>query len=286
MRWAVIGKSGQVGRRLIENLDPSEGRALGHQDLDLAETTQLRGRLERHLDAHRPELVFLPAAYTAVDQAEREVDLCHRVNGEAPGIVAEYCKSREALLVHYSTDYVFNGSGERPWRESDSTDPLNVYGRSKLEGEKAVERAGGRHLIFRTSWVYDSVGKNFVLTMLRLAGEKKALKIVCDQHGTPNAATELARASIRAGQAALRYPSLCGLYHLSASGFTNWFEFAKKIFELRGISPEMQPVSSAEFPTPAKRPANSRLDTSLFASRFGFELKPWPQALAEVLHSS
>jgi dTDP-4-dehydrorhamnose reductase len=273
----VLGAGGQVGRALVEALGP-RAIALGRSDADYSRPTTLPAVLDRF----KPAAVINAAAYTQVDRAESEYDEALRVNGEAPGILAGWCAAHDVPLVHYSTDYVFPGTGFRPWTETDAVGPLNAYGRTKLEGERRVAAAGGQWLIFRTSWVYDAIGRNFFTTMLRLGQERETLSVVADQHGAPTYAPHLAEATLRALERAMaqaEFPS--GIYHLCHGGETTWHGFSEAIFagaryrahNLRVES--VRPIASSEYPTPAKRPLNSRLDTSRALATFGVQLPHW-----------
>ena len=234
-------------------------------------------------------MIVNAAAYTAVDKAESEPEVAATLNARAPGILAEEALRRGALLVHYSTDYVFDGSGQRPWVESDPTGPLGVYGRTKLDGELAIQRSGCRHLIFRTSWVHAAKGKNFAKTILRLAGEREMLSVINDQVGAPTGADLLADVSAHAIRGAMRDPEVLGLYHLVAAGETSWHGYAEFLCESArqaGVALKVrtiEPVPSAAFPTPAKRPLNSRLDTSKLRSTFDLSLPCWQDGVARML---
>jgi dTDP-4-dehydrorhamnose reductase len=273
----LTGTSGQVGSALLETL-PAIGEviAAGRRDLDLCK----KESIAKAVATARPDVIVNAAAYTAVDQAEREEALAMAVNRDGPAILAEEAARRGALLVHFSTDYVFDGEKPSPYVESDATDPLNAYGRSKLAGEQAIQRSGCRHLVFRTSWVYSHSGKNFLLTMLRLAREKKELRVVDDQHGAPTSSRMLADAVPRAISAVLRDSSLGGLYHMSAQGSTTWCGFARAIV---GDRVKVLPISSSEYPTPARRPRNSVLDNSKLEKSFGLRLPSWQAGLERVL---
>jgi dTDP-4-dehydrorhamnose reductase len=226
-----------------------------------------------------------------VDRAESEPELARVVNAEAPGMLAREARECGAWLVHYSTDYVFDGSGDRPWTETDDTGPLNVYGRTKLEGEAAVREGGCRHLIFRTSWVYGGGGANFADTMLRLARERESLTVIDDQFGAPTGAELLADVTAHAVRTAFAQPDLGGLYHLAAAGETTWYDyavfilaFARKAGTALKVAPEaVAPVPTRSFPLPAPRPHNSRLDTSRLRAAFGLRLPPWQDGAARML---
>lgn len=243
----------------------------------------------------KPDIIINAAAYTAVDRAETERDLAMTINGQAPGILAEEAKHTGALLIHYSTDYVFDGSKTGPWLEDDRTNPLSVYGASKLAGEEAIRAVGGHYLIFRTSWVYAPEGKNFVLTMLRLGRERDSINVVDDQIGAPTTAAELARAThtIATGVQEGRFApeaDWAGTYHMTCAGSVSWCGFARAIFErapglLGGKKPTVNPIKTSEYPTPAKRPLNSVLSNEKLQQKFGVSPANWESALEEVLAS-
>lgn len=285
MKILITGQHGQVSRELQQRL-PSLGEliVLGREQLDLANPDQIRQQVR----AHRPDLIINAAAHTAVDQAESEPDLAFAINAIAPGILAEEAKTLGILLIHYSTDYVFDGSKPAPYAESDTPSPLGVYGQSKLAGEQAIAAVGGEYLILRTSWVYSSHGKNFLLTMQRLLQEKPHLRIVADQIGAPTWAGSIAnstRALIERWQAG--EPGPWGVYHLTARGETSWFGFAEAIGEhLRKqgkACAELEPIPSSAYPTPAKRPLNSRLDCSRLQQQWHVSQPAWQDALRECL---
>jgi dTDP-4-dehydrorhamnose reductase len=278
----VTGARGQVGFELAHWLRPY-GRvvAIDSDVLDLADADAIV-RTMRELS---PALVVNAAAYTAVDQAEKERDLALAINAVAPGVLAEEAKRAGAVLVHYSTDYVFDGAARAPYDEDAPTGPLSVYGETKLEGERRVLASGAAALVFRTSWVYGLRGRNFLLTIRRLAAERDELRIVADQAGVPNWCRTLARATARVvadGLPALR--ERAGLYHLSSSGPTTWFEFARAIVG-EAPRPRVTPIATAEYPTPARRPAYGVLATAKFERTFGFALPHWRDALAECAAS-
>lgn len=286
MRLLVTGKNGQVGWELQRSLQClGEVHAVERPQFDLAHPDSLKP----FLDQVSPDVIVNAAAYTAVDRAESEEDLATRVNGHAPGAIAQWAAEHGALLLHYSTDYVFDGSGSSPWRPSDGPAPLSAYGRSKLAGERAIAQAGGDHLILRTSWVFASRGRNLLLTMLKLAGEREELRVVDDQWGAPTSARLIAdstaqiiaRACAERNSGAFRSEML----HLTAAGATNWHGFATAIVRaarLAGRSVRTERVfaiPSSSYPTPAIRPANSRLDCSRLEQRFGLALPDWQQGL-------
>ncbi|MBV6842918.1 dTDP-4-dehydrorhamnose reductase [Xanthomonas euvesicatoria] len=293
MTTLVIGANGQVGTELLRVLAPlgtvvAASRSgqladgLSCERIDLDELASLDLALNRV----RPALVVNAAAYTAVDRAEQERDAAFRANAEAPGVIAQWCARADVPLVHYSTDYVFDGQGTRPYRPDDATAPLGVYGQSKLAGEQAVQAAGGRHLIFRTAWVYAAHGHNFLRTMLRVGAERDVLRVVADQIGTPTPAALIADITAHA----LRQPGEpSGLWHLTAAGQTTWHGFAEAIFaqaRARGLlarAPRVEAISTADYPTPATRPAYSRLDIHSLQDTFGVRLPDWQDGLSQVL---
>lgn len=261
MNILLTGATGQVGYELERSLQ-GLGRVIAPRraELDLADLDQVRAVVR----AVRPGLIVNPGAYTAVDQAEREPQLAWRINAEAPAVLAAEAKLLGAAMVHYSTDYVFDGTKQGAWLETDPTHPINAYGRSKLAGEQAVAAAGIDHLILRTSWVYGMRGKNFLLTMLRLGAERAQLRVVADQHGAPTWSrsiadvTALLLAQARAGGAPW-WQAHAGVYHLSSAGATTWCGFTEAIVAAAGLACEVLPIGSADYPLPAPRPANSQL---------------------------
>jgi dTDP-4-dehydrorhamnose reductase len=289
-RILIIGGPGQLGIELQRSFAGTGPLvAVDREVVDLAVPEQIREIVRRV----QPTLILNAAAYTAVDRAESEPELAAAINARAPRILAEEARELNALLVHYSTDYVFDGSKQEPWTEEDAPNPLNAYGAGKLAGEEAVRQVGGRYLIFRTSWVYGPHGKNFLLTMLRLGRERDLLKVVDDQFGAPTTSIELARATrtIVDGVLAGNFGAVdewAGLYHMSCGGSTTWCGFAKAIFaragqRLNGRMPEVKPIPASEYPTPAQRPRNSVLANAKLNARFGVQLAPWESALDEVL---
>jgi dTDP-4-dehydrorhamnose reductase len=289
MRLLLLGANGQVGHELRRSLAPlgevvaatrdgklADGGSCEIADLD--EPASLAALVERT----GPDVVANAAAWTAVDLAEREREAAFRANAEAPRVLAEACARRGARLVHYSTDYVFDGRGTRPWREGDPTSPLGVYGASKLAGEEAIRASGADHAILRTAWVYASRGRNFLLTMLRLGGERDRLRVVADQFGTPTAAALIADATARILAHPLRES---GTWHLTADGRASWHEFAEAIFAgavARGLlhrAPVVEAISTADYPTPAARPAYSVLDTGRLQRDFGIRPPAWREGL-------
>lgn len=278
----ITGANGQLGRAL-QALMP-QAVALNRQQLDLS----LIELIPETLAVHKPSIIFNAAAYTAVDKAEEETVMAHLINAEAPAVMAAYCKAKSIPLVHYSTDYVFDGSGEQPHQETNTPAPLNVYGQSKLKGEEYILQSGIDALIFRTSWVYDAQGKNFLNTMLRLAKEREALSVVGDQIGRPSYAPHLAKLSLQAVENAARsarFPS--GVYHLTGTGeFTSWHGFAEAIFDAYAgelAVKQVTAIPTAQYPTPATRPINSRLDCSKAKNILGVEMPDWKDGLKECL---
>ncbi len=280
MKILLTGSTGQVGYELARSLQGlGDVVAVDRNVMDLSNLDQVRDVIR----TVRPQLIVNPAAYTAVDKAESEPELAYRVNAEAPGLMAQEAKLLGAAMVHYSTDYVFDGSNPEPRGEDDVTGPLNVYGASKLAGEQAIAAAGIDHLIFRTSWVYGMRGKNFLLTMMRLASEREELKVVADQHGAPTWSRTIAdTTALVLAQARQGGPEWwgqnSGVYHLSAQGQTTWFEFTQAIVEAAGLSCRVLPIGSAEYPTPARRPQYSVMSSERLVSRF-CRLPDWKQAL-------
>jgi dTDP-4-dehydrorhamnose reductase len=276
----VTGAGGQIGFELVRLLAPhGEVIAADRAALDLADADAIVAAVR---DA-KPALIVNAGAYTAVDRAESEAALASAVNGRAPGILAEEAKRHGALLIHYSTDYVFDGAGTTPYPEEAPTTPLNVYGATKLEGERAIAEVGGHVLVFRTSWVYGLRGRNFLLTVRRLAAERDELTIVADQIGVPNWSHALAEATVRVVAAGLSAAvERAGLYHLSATGCASWHDFAKAIVG-DAERPRVVPIKTAEYPTPARRPAYGVLGTRRFESTFGFALDGWRETLARCV---
>lgn len=268
-----------VGWELEHSLAPlGELRAYDRAGLDLAQPDAIVARVREA----KPQLIVNAAAYTAVDRAESEPELAMQVNGTAPGILAEEAKRAGALLVHYSTDYVFDGRKDGPYVEDDAPNPLGVYGRTKLAGERAIQASGCRHLILRTSWVYGLRGKNFLLTMLRLAQERPELRVVDDQFGAPTWCRHIATATAHLAESACAADD-GGLYHMTAAGSTSWCGFAREILAARGIATPVVPIATREYPTPARRPANSVLSSARLAARYGLRLPDWPVSLRACL---
>ncbi|MES2943223.1 MAG: dTDP-4-dehydrorhamnose reductase [Pseudomonadota bacterium] len=292
MKVLLLGKGGQVGWELQRSLAPlGEVLALDFDSSDYKADFAHPEQLADTVLKVRPDVIVNAAAHTAVDKAESEVEFARKLNATSPGLVAEAAQQIGALMVHYSTDYVFDGSGSKPWQEGDATGPLSVYGQTKLEGEQLVALHCARHLIFRTSWVYAARGGNFAKTMLRLAKERERLTVIDDQFGAPTGAELLADVTAHAIPAMLADPAKAGLYHLVAGGETTWHGYARFVLEqarLAGVEIKAQPetvdpVPTSAFPTPARRPHNSRLNTSKLQSTFGLTLPHWQTGVARML---
>jgi len=278
----VTGARGQLGCELAAALAPyGDVVALDRTALDLTHADALRATLA----THDPALIVNAAAYTAVDRAQADAARAALVNAEAPRIMAEHARGHGALLIHYSTDYVFDGNAHAPYDEDAPTGPQSVYGATKLAGEAAIRASGARALVFRTSWVYGLRGSNFLLTMRRLAAERDELRIVADQSGVPNWCRELARSTARLVARGVPYlAERSGLYHMSAAGAATWYEFARAI--VGDVErPRVVPITTADYPTPARRPAYAVLSTARFEHTFGFALPHWRASLAECVNS-
>ncbi|TDO10648.1 MULTISPECIES: dTDP-4-dehydrorhamnose reductase [Halomonas] len=286
MKLLITGGTGQVGFELRRQLVTlGEILAPTRPELDLADAQAV----ERWLARHQPDLVVNAAAYTAVDGAETDTALATRLNAQLPAQLADYCRARDAWLVHYSSDYVYSGSGSAPWRETAKPSPVNAYGRTKLAGDRAIEQSGCRHLIFRTSWVYSARGRNFMKTMLRLGAERSVLKVVADQRGAPTPARLIALVTQQ--MLARRHSLGSGLYHLAPRGETSWHGFAQEIFALAeqaglplAITPAaVAPIATADYPTPAPRPLNSRLELDKLEQALATRLPSWQRQAALTL---
>ena len=297
----LFGQSGQVGWELQRALAPlGELTGVDSRSKHLCGNLANLEGIARTIQQLQPDIIVNASAHTSVDKAESEQPLAYLLNSEAPGVLATEAARCGALLVHYSTDYVFDGSGSNPWRESDATDPLSVYGQSKRAGELRIQASGCRHLIFRTSWVYAARGGNFARTMLRLMQEREQLQVIDDQYGAPTGADLIADTTAQIlGQLAWRKADnsdeITGIYHLAARGETSWNGYAKQVLAqalsaqtaIKIIAKEITPVASSAFPTPARRPLNSRLDTTLLQETFGLRMPDWQNGvnrlLAEIL---
>ena len=294
-RILLLGASGQLGMQLATHLHGhGDFTALSRAELDLSDIDAVRAAVRNAA----PQIVINAAAYTAVDKAESAPDIAALINGVAPAAIADELVSSGGWLIHYSTDYVFDGSGTAPWRETDLPAPLNAYGRSKLEGEEAIAATGAKHIILRTSWVYAAQGRNFLHTMLRLGCERGELKIVSDQIGAPTSAEALTQATLAVlrrlegnglaggGLDSVEIDRLSGVYHLACAGETSWYGFAEAIFVAfadRQKAPRLIPILTEAYPTPAVRPRNSRLDCGKFTQTFGYAMPNWQAALEIVV---
>jgi dTDP-4-dehydrorhamnose reductase len=291
MKILLLGKNGQVGWELQRSLAPlGELIALDRHQADglngdLSNPEALRATIRQV----QPDVIVNAAAYTAVDKAESETELADRVNGIAAGVMAEEAAASGAWLVHYSTDYVFNGQGTAAWRETDAVAPVNHYGSSKLAGERAITASGCKHLIFRTSWVYGARGNNFAKTMLRLATDRETLSVVADQIGAPTGADLIADVTAQALRQALQQPELAGLYHLAAAGEVSWHGYASEVIAFAKANGELlavkaiEPVETTSYPTPAHRPLNSRLNTQKLRATFSLHLPDWQSGVTRML---
>lgn len=288
MKLLLLGKDGQVGRELQRALAPlGEVTALGRAEADLSRPEALRAVLE----GHPADVLVNAAAYTAVDRAESEAELARAVNADSVAVLAEFAAARGSWLVHYSTDYVFDGASERPYREDDATAPLGVYGLTKRDGELAIARSGARHLIFRTCWVHGVHGANFARTMLRLARERDTLRVVADQVGAPTSAGLIADVTASALPWAMEDDRASGLYHLAAAGETSWHGYARLVVEealalgvsLAATAERVVPIATADYPTAARRPANSRLDTAKLSRQFGLVMPDWREGVRRTV---
>ena len=312
LRILLLGAQGQLGHALAQAL-PVLGSvvACARAQADLSQAPALHALL----DQHQPQLIVNAAAYTAVDKAEQEPDVALAINAQAPGVLAQWAAAHGAVLAHYSTDYVFDGRSPRPYTEADAPAPLSVYGQSKWAGERAVQAAAGRHLVFRTSWVVGAHGGNFLKTMLRLGAERDSLRVVADQHGAPTSTELIAHTTVQVLQQ-MRAPAMVanpkveasqppnapwvpaddprwGLYHLAAGGETTWHAYACHVMDrattlgwpMRASAPHIEAIATDQYPLPAPRPANSRLNTQRLQSRFGVSLSDWRVGVDAVLAS-
>ncbi len=293
MNILLLGANGQVGWELQRSLAPLGAVTACDFNTPAPHTADFSqpDALAALVQAVKPTLIVNAAAHTAVDQAEAEPDKAQAINATAPGVLAAQAKALGALLVHYSTDYVFDGSGSTPRDESAAPNPLSVYGRTKWAGEQAIATSGCRHLILRTSWVYAARGGNFARTMLRLAQERDTLNVIDDQIGAPTGADLLADVTAHAVRAIQRDAGLCGLYHCTAAGQTSWHGYATRVIEtaraqgvpVRVAPDAVRPIPTSAYPTPARRPLNSRLDCRKLSQAFGLNLPPWEQGVQRLL---
>ena len=295
MKLLLLGANGQVGHELLRALAPlgqvaattrsgilPDGSACEVAGFDQPDSLAVL------LQRIRPDVVVNAAAYTAVDRAEEDRDAAWRANAEAPCVLARWCAQASVPLVHYSTDYVFDGQGKRAYREEDITSPLGVYGASKLAGEQAIRAGGARHLILRTAWVVSPHGTNFIKTMLRLAQTRPEVRVVDDQRGCPTSASDIAQALLTITQQLVSDPQApAGTYHFVNAGEATWCDFARAIFEIAAEhgcpAPSVEGITTADYPTPARRPANSRLDTAKLAHDYAISPRPWREAVDEIV---
>lgn len=290
MRILLLGKNGQVGWELQRSLAPlGEVTAVDFDSTDYCGDFSNPEGITETVRSVRPNVIVNAAAHTAVDKAESEPDFAQLLNATTVAVLATEAEKLGAWLIHYSTDYVFDGSGDKPWTEMDMPAPLNVYGKTKLEGEQYIQQLCSRYLIFRTSWVYAARGNNFVKTMLRFGKERTDISVINDQYGAPTGAELLADCTAHAIRIAVCQPEVAGLYHLLASGTTTWFEYARLVFaeaQRHGIElavKNLNAIMSSQFPTPAIRPHNSRLDTTRFQQTFGMVLPQWQTGVKRML---
>ncbi len=295
MNILLLGANGQLGRQLsTELLALGPARALTRAQVDLSDPVNLRAALENATALFVPDVVVNAAAYTAVDKAETDTSQAMAVNARSVGVLAEFAQSLGACLVHYSTDYVFDGSGTRPWVEGDAVAPMSVYGQTKYLGEQAIAKACQKHLVLRTSWVVGAHGGNFLKTMLRLANERDSLRVVVDQVGVPTSTQLLAKTTVallRAMHVANADDARWGVYHLAPAGETTWHAYAQHVVagalargaKLKAGVNEVHPISTAEYPLPAPRPLNSRLNTEKIQRTFGLSLPSWQQGVDAIL---
>ncbi|VVP29193.1 dTDP-4-dehydrorhamnose reductase [Pseudomonas fluorescens] len=291
MKILLLGKNGQVGWELQRALAPLgelvalDRHAIDGLSGDLADLDALRTTIRQV----KPDVIVNAAAYTAVDKAESEAELARRVNGDASRLMAEESALLGAWLIHYSTDYVFSGEGSTPWQETDAVAPVNQYGASKLAGEQAIVASGCKHLIFRTSWVYGARGNNFAKTMLRLAKDRDTLSVIADQVGVPTGADLIADVTALAIRQVLQHPQLSGLYHLAASGEVSWHGYASHVIAFAQANGEqlavtaINPIDTTAYPTPARRPLNSRLNTQKLRDNFSLHLPDWQSGVTRML---
>jgi len=280
MKILVFGHSGQVATELRAlDGDDVQITALARADADLTDPAACAAAI----NAHGPDAVINAAAYTAVDKAESDAETAQIINADAPAAIARACAARDIPFVSISTDYVFSGAGNSPWTPADPTDPQGVYGRTKRDGEIEISKSGGRYAVLRTSWVVSSHGNNFVKTMLRLGAEREALTIVADQIGGPTGAAEIARACIKIAKTLASEPEKSGIYHFSGAPDTSWADFARVIFDTAKIPCAVTDIPSSDYPTPAKRPLNSRMNCSATEAAFGISRPDWRESLTHIL---
>ena len=292
MKILLLGKNGQLGWELQRSLATlGELLALDRSDTNYCGDLGNPQGIADTVRAVRPDVIVNAAAYTAVDKAESEIELANTINAITPGVLAEEAKKANAWLVHYSTDYVFDGSGDKAWQEDDKTGPISVYGQTKLAGEQAIQAVAGKHLIFRTSWVYAARGNNFAKTMLRLAQERQQLAVINDQIGAPTGAELLADVTAHAIRKALNTPDVSGIYHLTASGQTSWYDYAHFVLdfarnngiELKTPKTAVAAVPASAYQTIAQRPLNSRLNTEKLKTAFDICLPNWQLGVERML---
>lgn len=291
MKILLLGKDGQVGWELQRSLSIlGEVIALGRHSHDLCGDLTCLDSLAETIQTVKPDVIVNAAAYTAVDRAETEPELADLINAKAVGVLAAEAARLKACLVHYSTDYVFDGSGNQPWCEDSAVAPLSVYGQSKLAGEQLIQQSGCKHLIFRTSWVYATRGANFAKTMFRLAKERRQIQVVSDQKGVPTSAELLADVTAHCIRFAQHNQQVSGLYHCVPSGETSWYEYAQFVIEqarqsgVRLMVQDILPVTTVQYPTPAARPLNSRLCSAKIEAVFGLKLPSWKQGVIRMLN--
>lgn len=292
MKILLLGKNGQVGWELQRSLAPlGQLVALDRGSQTFCGDLSNLAGIAATVSELQPDIIVNAAAYTAVDKAESETEMAALINAAAPKVLAESAKHCGAWLLHYSTDYVFDGSGDQAWQEDAIVNPLSVYGQSKLAGEQAIQASGCKHLIFRTSWVYAAKGNNFAKTMLRLAQEREQLSVISDQIGAPTGAELLADVSAHALRIAINSSDVSGLYHLVAAGETSWCEYARLVLEvaqrlgieLKATSAAVKAIETSDYPTPARRPLNSRLNTSKLQTTFKLDLPEWQTGVERML---
>ncbi len=280
MKVLVFGHSGQVATELRAlDSDDIQITALARADAGLTDPAACAAAI----DDHAPDTVINAAAYTAVDKAENDAETAQIINADAPSAMARACAARDIPFVSISTDYVFSGAGDTPWTPADPTDTQSVYGRTKRDGEIEIAKTGGRYAVLRTSWVVSAHGNNFVKTMLRLGAEREALTIVADQIGGPTGAAEIAQACIKIAKTLVSEPEKSGVYHFSGAPDTNWADFARTIFDAANIQCAVTDIPSSDYPTPAKRPLNSRLDCTTTEAAFGISRPDWRESLTHIL---